>query len=427
MIAAAFPLEEVSYLTLQIGRILFESNADTNQVENAVKRFASAFGCDVHLVITWESLLVTVIHQDAFRTRTGNRVPTMIVNMAAVAAANSLLVRVEEGLRDLDEIRSGLAAIEKQRPTYSRWMVIAALSLTAASLSRLFGGDWATFGVAFLAGAAGTWLRMELGKRQANAFLTAFLAAAISGVIAGIAVILKWSDQPALCFLAAGMIIVPGVPLVNSVQDMIKNHMTMGVSRLFFAVLLTLAIGVGLFVATLLTGVSIPVPEESSLLPLGEDAVFSALAALGYLFLFNVPWRLAWVGVLCGVASHTTRTFCLLQGLDLVTGSLIGALAAGFLAALFARWFRAPFSAFAFPGVVAMIPGSYAFRAVIGYLEIIKAGATAPIALVSETLALTATCLFMVLAIAIGVAAPMMIRHKNAYSITHLPRPNTPL
>jgi|GEM_PF-2216670 len=34
---------------------------------------------------------------------------------------------------------------------------------------------------------------------------------------------------------AFGTILVPGVLLVNSVQDMIKNHMTMGISRLGFA------------------------------------------------------------------------------------------------------------------------------------------------------------------------------------------------
>jgi len=54
-----------------------------------------------------------------------------------------------------------------------------------------------------------------------------------------------------------------------------------------------------------------------------------------------------------------------------------------------------------------MIPGSYAFRAVIGYFEIVSAGSAAAPALVAETLALSATCLLMVLAIAIGVAAPL--------------------
>src|SRR5262249_19250472 len=154
-----------------------------------------------------------------------------------------------------------------------------------------------------------------------------------------------------LCLVAPGMILVPGVPLINGVQDMIKNHLTLGISRLGFAGLVTTAIALGLFGATIITGVIIPVEESTRTITVPQDAIFSALAALGYAFLFNVPPRIAWACALCGMASHTTRTFCVEQGVDIVAGTLIGALAAGLLAQLFARHFAAPTAAFAFPGV----------------------------------------------------------------------------
>jgi uncharacterized membrane protein YjjP (DUF1212 family) len=86
--------------------------------------------------------------------------------------------------------------------------------------------------VTLVAEAAGTWLRQEMGRRGWNLFFIAFAAAFASGLIAGIAVLLNLSDMAALCFVAPGMIIVPGVPFVNGVQDMIKNHMAIGISRL---------------------------------------------------------------------------------------------------------------------------------------------------------------------------------------------------
>lgn len=409
------PIEEVSHLALSVGRILFQNNADTDSVECAVVRFGKMFGCEIHPLVTYETLLLTVSSNAAFRTKTGNRVPTMAVNMAAVAAVEALLDEAEAKGMGLPEIRSRLEAIERQPPIYRRWMVVVGMALTAASLSRLFGGDWPTFFVAFFAGVVGTAIRLEMGRRGVNIFLNSLVTAFVSGAVAGVAVFFKLSDMPALCLITQGMIIVPGVPFVNCVQDMIKNHMAIGISRLGFAVLITLAIAVGLFTATAVTGAQIPVVESSVLPPLMEDALFSACAALGYLCLFNVPWRLAWVGVLCGVASHTTRTFCLQHHIDIVAGSLIGALAAGFLAFFFARLFRAPASAFAFPGVVAMIPGAYAFRAVIGFLGIVSAGTGASFTLLAETTSLSATCIFMVLAIAIGVAAPaILIRNQRA-------------
>ncbi|HEY3909350.1 MAG TPA: threonine/serine exporter family protein [Stellaceae bacterium] len=400
-------VEEIAHLSLVVGRLLLLNGADTAQVEAAVVRFAAAFGCEAHLMVSYEALLLTVVAGNHFRTKIGSRVPAMNVGMTVVAAVNRVVAEVERGRCGLDQARAALEAAEHRPPEYARWLVIVALGLTAGSLSRLFGGDWPTFAIAWLAGAAGTWLRLDLGKRRVNPIVVPFAAAWLSGVIGGGAVLLGASATPALCLVAPGMILVPGVPLINGVEDMIRNHMTLGIGRLGFAFLVTTAIAFGLFVATMATGVTIPVAEPALAIAIPQDALFSALAALGYAFLFNVPARMAWACVLCGVASHTTRTLCLHLGIDIIAGTLIGALIAGLLAQGFARYFDAPAAAFAFPGVVAMVPGAYAFRAVLGGLQLAH-GATAA-ALPAETLALTLTVALMVAAIAVGIAAPALL------------------
>ena len=407
------PIEDVAHQTLHVGRLLLGSGADTAEVQESMVRFAAAFGCETRLVVTYEALLLTIVSGEQFRTKISHRVPAMNVNMAAVAAVSNVLGEVEAGHWRLSEAQKELDDVEDRSPVYGRWLIVFALGLTAASLARLFGGDWPTFWVSWLAGSLGMWLRQMLGRRGFNLFFIPFAAALLSGVIGGAAVLLGVSATPALCLVAPGMIIVPGVPLVNALQDMIKNHMTVGVARLGLGSLITLAITFGLFAAMSLTGAKIPVEAPLRLLPIPEDALFSALAALGYLFLFNVPARIAWACVLCGVASHTARTLCLHLGVDIVSGTLIGALAVGFLAQGFARHFRAPAVAFAFPGVVAMIPGAFAFRAVIGCLQIVHTGAAAATALVTETLALAATCVLMVAAIAVGIVAPLILITKE--------------
>lgn len=400
-------VDEIAHLALQVGRLLLLNGADTEQVEAAVIRFAAAFGCEAHVMVSYEALLLTIVSGSHFRTKIGYRLPAMNVGMTVVEAVNRLVDEAEQGRCGLAEARRTLTAIEHRPPEYTRWLVIAALGLTAASLSRLFGGDWPTFGATCVAGAAGTWLRQELGLRHFNPIAVAFAAAAVSGIIGGGAVLLGASATPALCLVAPGMIIVPGVPLINGVQDMIGNHIALGISRLGFAGLITMAIALGLFVATVVTGVAIPVDAPARAIGLPEDATFSALAAVGYAFLFNVPARMAWVCVVCGIASHTTRTLCVHLGIDIITGTLIGALLVGFLAQGSAKYFSAPSAAFAFPGVVAMVPGAYAFRAVIGSLQIVHGSVAAQ--LVTETLALSMTVVLMVGAIAVGIAAPAFV------------------
>jgi uncharacterized membrane protein YjjP (DUF1212 family) len=400
-------IDELAHLALQVGRLQMLNGADTGQVVTDVQRFAAAFGGEAHLMVSYEALLLTLVAGEHFRTKIGPRLPGMNVGMIALDAVGRLLDDAENGRLKLTDARVKLDAIEHRPPNYNQWLIIVLLGLTAGSLSRLFGGDWPTFAVTWLAGAAGTWLRLQLGARHFNPVAIPFASACFGGVIGGVAVLLGASATPALCLVAPGMILVPGVPLINGVQDMIRNHMTLGLSRLGFAALVTTAIALGLYVATLLTGVIIPVAEPALFVSILEDAIFSALAAFGYVFLFNVPARMAWACVICGIASHTLRTICVHGGIDIIAGTLIGALAAGLLAQGFARYFQAPAAAFAFPGVVAMVPGAYAFRTIIGALQI--AHGTADPALLSDTLSLAITVVLMVGGIAVGVAAPALL------------------
>jgi uncharacterized membrane protein YjjP (DUF1212 family) len=155
----AAQVEEVAHLSLLVGRLLLLNGADTAQVEAAVARFAAAFGCEAHLMVSYEALLLTIVAGDHFRTKIGSRVPAMNVGMTAVAAVNRLVDDAESRRRGLAQARTELAEVEHRPPEYGRWLVVVALGLTAASLSRLFGGDWPTFVVTWLAGGAGTWLR----------------------------------------------------------------------------------------------------------------------------------------------------------------------------------------------------------------------------------------------------------------------------
>ena len=400
-------LDTLAHLALQLGRILLLNGSDTEQVHLRVSRFARAFGAEAHLLVTYEAVLVTLTAGSDIRTKIGSRVPGMGVGMSAIAAINRLVDDADGGHIRLDKVQSALDKIEHQPPPYPRWVVAAALGVTAASLARLFGGDWLACLGAGLAGIAGTWMRLELGRHQVNSILIAFVVAVLSGILGGLVTRFGISNMPALALVAPAMILVPGVPLINGILDMIRNHVTVGISRLGFAAVVVLAIAFGVFCATWITGIGIPIASPTLTIGLPQDALFSALAAGGYALLFNVPARMAWACAICGLASHTLRTLLFHCGIDLIAGTLAGSLAAGLLAQGFARYFRAPAVALAFPGVVAMVPGADAFRAVFGTLQM--AEATAAGTTITETLSLSATVGLMIGAIAVGIAAPALL------------------
>ena len=401
--------EEVAHLLLTVGRLLMADGAEAEQVAATVNRLGERLGFEVHLLVTYESLLLTLVRDGRFRTKAGRHLPGFGVNMRAVEAISRIVADVMAGRLHPAEAVRRLEAAERDIRGYPKVATIAGMGVTAACLARLFGGDVMTCAIVTVAGGAGTWLRLALGARSVNPFLIAFLTAVVSGGLGALGARFLLPQTPALCLIAPGMILVPGVPLINGIWDCVRNHMTLGLGRLAAATLTVLAIATGLFCVTLATGVALPIGGGLTLLPLWQDAVIAGIAAVGFAMLFNVPPRLIAAAVLCGAASHGLRTSAMMLGLSLAPATLVGATGAGILALGLAWRFRVPPAAFAFPGVVAMVPGSFAFKAVIGAIGIVGAGDAAGHALVAQTISLTIGSALTMGAIAVGLSVPLAL------------------
>jgi uncharacterized membrane protein YjjP (DUF1212 family) len=66
-------LDTLALLILQLGRILLLNGSDTEQVQASMARFATAFGVEMNLLVSYEAVLVTLIAGDHIRTKIGYR------------------------------------------------------------------------------------------------------------------------------------------------------------------------------------------------------------------------------------------------------------------------------------------------------------------------------------------------------------------
>lgn len=69
------------------------NGADTEQAETAVIRLAAVFGCEAHVALSYEALILTIVNGNHFRTKIGRRLPGMNVGMAAIEALNKSSMR----------------------------------------------------------------------------------------------------------------------------------------------------------------------------------------------------------------------------------------------------------------------------------------------------------------------------------------------
>ncbi len=148
------------------------------------------------------------------------------------------------------------------------------------------------------------------------------------------------------------------------------------------------------------------------------DALWSALAALGFAVLFNVPVRTLPGCVACGALGHVLRTLLATQGLSLELASLAGATAVGFVGSAFARRWETPTMIFTVSGVIPMVPGVFAFRAMLGVIALISApDAQAGLVALYETAVNAARTGLILAALAVGIAAPTLLFYRRRPSV----------
>ncbi|MGV2140046.1 threonine/serine ThrE exporter family protein [Agrobacterium sp. 16-2014-1-2a] len=401
------PAARAAHLAARIGRLLYVNGADAQHVAHNVTEVAGYLGHTAHVLVTSEGILVTVGSEEQFSTKVGHEVTATGVDMGKLLQIQQIVDEMRFGVDQPAMIERRINAAETDSGGYPEYVVVLGVAVTTGSLAMLFGSTLAVAIASFVAGLVSIILRHRLPAVLPNPFAVTFLVAILSGIVAVLALRLLPEESPILALTAAGMILVPGVPLINGIREVGTGHAGNGIARLTTGIALVLAIGFALFTVGFLTGAQLPVDAGPGILPVWEDLLFSGLAASGFAILFNVPPRAFIFCVLAGMASHGLRTSLEGVGLNLPIASLIGALAAAVIARLAASIHRVPAVVFAFPGVVAMIPGSFGFRAGIGGLQIMSQGAAAPHELVANTMALAITTTVTTIAIGIGLALPL--------------------
>lgn len=249
-------LSDVIDLALWAGQLLLQNGAATRRVEEAVHQIGTALGCDwLDVLVSQNSISITLNSGEDFRTKI-RRIVDSGVNMTTVSAVYRLKDRVIFEQLDRHQVRSELDRISNKKPLYNRWLIVFAIGLSCAAFSRLFGGDWPAFAVTFVASSLAMYVRQELNRRYFNPLLVTMITAFTAGIIASLAMRFNIGLQAEIALAASVLLLVPGVPLINSVVDLVRGYTSVGLARGITGALITFAIALGLLLAMHIVGVS---------------------------------------------------------------------------------------------------------------------------------------------------------------------------
>ena len=242
-------LTEILDFIADYATYLLASGVHTSRVIRNSQRIGQSQGVDIQLSSFQKSTILTV-RDDA----TGEAV-TRVVKIPALPISferNSDLSALSwDALDDrlpLDEIRRRYGELI-DKPRIDPIFVLVTVGLANASFCKLFGGDWTAVGIVFTATLVGFAVKQRMQAHAVNHFLVFACSAFVASLCATAA--LRFDCTAEITLATSPLFLVPGVPLINGVIDIMEGHVLMGVSRLVNAMLLIVCIAVGLS-ATLL-------------------------------------------------------------------------------------------------------------------------------------------------------------------------------
>ncbi len=391
---AAAELQHKLDLLLRTGSILMESAADTSRIRRTMKRAAAFLSLDeryLHFYINWNVLMVNYSDTEHSFTKF-QRCEKHGINMTSITKISKLTWSAIRNDYSLEQYESALEEIRSTPRSFTPWQVAVGGGFACGGFCIQFGCDWPAFFYCSLAAILGFRLRMFLPTRGCNNYIAIGIAAFVATLIAWATTFLSLSpaladflpaimhsDTPWHPLMACALFIVPGVPLINFVSDMLDGYIEVGMVRALNTLLMVLAMAFGIAFAIKVCGIDNFV-KDLTMIPhheYWEFAIAAAVSAMGFSTIFSIPRRILPAVALGGIIAVCFRNFVNLGpsngniGLDmgLSIGSLAGSALISVIVIKARHWFHVPHQCITIPSVIPMVPGVLMYRALFAFIE----------------------------------------------------------
>lgn len=251
------PAQRFADLILDIGTYLLASGAHCGRINSNINRLAQTWGFDVNLDPTFKGLLVTVKDKNnADNSTTCYRTsPPHSVHLSVITSVSKLSWRVVDYNLPIDEAEREFHAI-KRMPSYPGWIVAIAVGFSCAGLCFFSFGDIYNAMIAFLGASVGCIFRIKITKMNFNPMISMSIAAFISTIITGLGSVYNIGEHPDAAMATGVLYLIPGVPLINCVIDLIEGYLPSALNRALFGGFILLCIAAGMTICITLLGIS---------------------------------------------------------------------------------------------------------------------------------------------------------------------------
>ena len=279
--------------------------------------------------------------------------------------------------------------------------------------------------IVWIATFVGFYIRQQLTKRKWNVLAIFTICSFISTLIGATDILFIHGGTEDISIGTSMLYLVPGVPLINGVMDIIDHNALNGIARITNALLLIICIALGLSITVMVLGIDVSIVTKvvrpNILLASLADGLYAAVAGLGFAVISNPPRKALAYSAFLACVGHGIRYFLMHYPslmLDQVSASTIAGFTIGLLAIPFAMHLPYPAEGFAFPALLPMVPGMFAYKSIINTINIVRQTTEFTIKNVGDFFHNSTLTILVMFGMVAGCVIPIFIFRRQSFSVT---------
>ncbi|MDO4894427.1 threonine/serine exporter ThrE family protein [Moraxella sp.] len=250
--------QRITRLCVRCALLFMQYGGESAVVVDLTKRLGVALGVNgVECGLSFNAVTLTTIYQGRCITTVRNTVHQGI-NVSILVQIQQIVMQAEATRQQNQAVSVSLigqietAFDQMDRTTYPNALMALFVGLSCACFAYLNGGGLAISAITLVAGFVAMRMRLYLSAHHFNPFVVVIITAFVATLLGAFAYFFKLGDNADIAVAASVLLLVPSFPIINSLSDILKGYINMGVGRWMFATMLTLSACVGIVIALIL-------------------------------------------------------------------------------------------------------------------------------------------------------------------------------
>jgi uncharacterized membrane protein YjjB (DUF3815 family) len=251
---------------------------------------------------------------------------------------------------------------------YPDWLILLAQMCAMSCLCLIFGGGLREVLPVIAVTAVLHYATTLLAKTGLDHIVTNALIMFVASLAALLLINTGISTQGPVIFITVSMLMIPGIPLVNAVRNLLCGNEMNGILQISKVTIETMALAVGIYLAVHILGHSSGM-DDAVVTTLSDPVqliVLSFLASAGFGVVFHIPACDVWKGGLGGMLTRIVLLSVQSFTSSRIVYITIAALCAALYAELLATVSKDPSTYFVYPSIVPLIPGDLFYYTIVG-------------------------------------------------------------